>query len=324
MTNNHLLLADFLADTDIDSLRTLCLETHGVDIRGVYCLQTGRLVGTFDDFVLQFAIDEESADDDETLIDALMSRVVASMRPSPMLNRPDRVTLANLAAKYPVDILCYLINRLHSNRYLATHRDVDILEPYIARIRTHTQWSELAASGVDLKPWIHWLLELDSKRNLHDLTPPTGEFDRLGKWIVTKTGESLFRQITAESLPALLAVFEAWTCERIKEFDQRDKEAKAQEHWIRGNSLTQPAYVRSWIENPEFASKRAELLHKSKNKPLAAIKPKSEKTQKLDAKVSQFLHLLDDIIDGGSEPVTPAKPAPKLMTGAMLFRKKES
>lgn len=324
MTNNQTKLAAFFADTDIDSLRVKCLEVHGVDIRGVYCLHTGRMVGTFDDCILQFAIDEESSDNEDDLVDAMMSRVVASMRPSPMLNRPDRVTLLNLAERYPVDILCYLINRLHGNRYLATHRDIDILDPYIARIHTHTLWTELAASGVDLSPWIHWLLELDSKRNLHDLTPPTVERDRLGKWIITKTGVSLFQMIARDSLPALLAVFEAWTCERIKEFDQRDKEAKAQEHWIRGNSLAQPAYVRSWIENPEFASKRAELLHKSKNKPAGVAKPKSEKTQKLDAKVSQFLHLLDDIIDGGSEPATPAKPKTVLRTGAMLFKKKES
>lgn len=321
-------LAAFFADHDVESLRVLGLESHGIDIAGVYCQHTGRQVGTFDDFVIQFACDEESADDDEALVDALVTRCVASMRPSPMLNKPDRVTLLNMAEKFPVDILAFLVNRIHGNRWLATHRPAsdDILAPYIARIKTHQLWTALAGKGVDTRPWIHWLLELDAKRNLHDLTPPAIERDRTGKWIETKTGESLFYQIDESNHADLLAFFEKWTFERVKEFDARDREALAQEKWMRGNTMTQPAYARSWIENPEFASKRAEAAYKAKHKKESPAKPKSEKTKKLDAKVSQFLHLLDDIIDGGAEPTTPAKPGPVLRTGASLsfLKRKEA
>src|SRR4051812_44918908 len=108
MTDNITQLADFLADDDIESLANKVLAEYEIDIRGVYCLQTGRLVGRFDDFAIQFAIDEESSDDEEALIDGLISRVIASMRPTPMLNMPDRLTLANLSAKHPVDIFCFL------------------------------------------------------------------------------------------------------------------------------------------------------------------------------------------------------------------------
>ena len=322
--SNSSALADFFADTDVESLRALGLANHGIDIAGVYCLHTGRKVGTFDDFVIQFAADEESADDDEALVDALVTRAVAAMRPTPMLNKPDRVTLLNMAEKYPVDVLCYLIHRLHSNRYLATHRDPEILAPYIWRIHNHQRWSEMAASGVDTRPWIHWLLELDAKRNLHDLTPPTGEYNRTGKWIETKTGESLFMQINQPSAAEFLEIFERWTWERVKEFDTRDREALAQERWMRGNTMTQPAYARSWLENPQFASKRAELAAKAKKKGESPTKPKAEKTRKLDERVSKFLHLLDDIIDGDIETPTPKKAGPKLLTGGMLFKKKES
>lgn len=319
-------LSDFFADRDLADLRALGLANHGIDITAVYCLHTGRQVGTFDDFVIHFAIDEESAADDEALVDALVSRAVASMRPTPMLNRPDRVTLSNLAERFPVDILSFLVNRLHGNAWLATHRPSDILDPYIARIKTHSLWTELAGKGVDTRPWIHWLLELDAKRNLHDLTPPSVERDRLGKWIETTTGESLFSQITESNVGELLAFFEQWTFSRIKEFDARDKEALAQAQWMRGNRMTQPAYARSWIENPEFATKRAELAHKKKNKPESPARPKSEKTRKLDERVSKFLHLLDDIIDAGAPTESPKKAGPKLMTGASLsfLRKKES
>lgn len=326
MTNTSTLLADFFADADIDSLRVRGLDLLGVDIAGVYCLHTGRKVGTFDDDVIQFAIDEESADDDDALIEALVSRVVASMRPSPMLNRPDRITLLNMAEKFPVDVFAYLVNRLHSNRYLATHRNLEVLQPYVARIHLYSLAVQLAASGVDFKPWIHWLLELDAKRNLHDLTPPSVEKDRLGKWIETKLGESLFRQIGIDNHLELLKFFEAWTFERVKEFDRRDSEALAQDKWFRGNTMTQPAYARSWLENPQFASKRAELAHKAKGKDSKTklARPKSERTSKLDSRVNQFLHLLDNIIDSPVETAATQKSGPVLRTGANLFRKKES
>lgn len=324
MTDNSLALASFLADADIESLRALGMANHGIDISGVYCLHTGRKVGTFDDTVIQFAIDEESSDDDETLVDALVSRVVASMRPSPMLNRPDRITLLNLAERFPVDILSFLENRLHGNRQMVTQRNLDVLAPYFARIHAHARWTAIAASGVGLRPWIHNLLEIDAKRNLHDITAPLVEKDRLGKWIVTKTGEPLFSLITGENIGELLAVLDQWTFARIAEFEKRDQEALAQEKWMRGNQMTQPAYARSWLENPQFASKRAEASAKAKAKGAIPAKPKSEKAAKLDSKVSQFLHLLDDIMDGGQEPATPVKAGPVLRTGAMLFRKKES
>jgi hypothetical protein len=286
-------------------------------------LHTGRQVGTFDDFVIQFACDEESADDDETLVDALVTRVVASMRPSPMLNKPDRITLVNLAERFPVDIMAFLVNRLHSNRWLATRRNSAVLEPYIARIHAHKRWTAIANSGVDLRPWIHWLLELDAKRNLHDLTPPCIQLDRLNRWSIANTGDSLFYLVTADNANEMLAAFEKWTHSRIKEFDARDREAIMQEKWMRGNQLTQPAYVRSWMENPQFASKRAESSSRGKKESTA--RPKSEKASKLDAKVSQFLHLLDDIIEGGQQLVTPPKAGPVIRTGASLsFKRKES
>ena len=317
-------LSDFFADTDIESLRLRGLSEFNIDIAGVYCLHTGRKVGTFDDFVIQFAIDEELSQSDEDLIHSLFARVVASMRPTPMLNRPDRVTLLRLAEKFPVDILSYLVNRLHSNAYLATHRDPDFLAPYIARITTHQLWTELAAEGVSLTPWIHWLLELDAKRNLHELTPPTGEFDRLGKWIETKTGESLFRQINNSNFDALLAVFEIWTHRRVGEFNVRDSVALKQEQWMRGNSMTQTAYGRSWMKNPDIVAKR-EVMHR----PLRGtggtqVKPKKPLSQ-VEQKLQQFMHLLDGIIDSSSEsikPATVAKSKPAILTGGSLFQKK--
>lgn len=320
--DNQAALAAFLADTDLESIRQQVLADCEIDIFGVYCLNTGRLVGQFDEFVMQFAWDEESGESDEEKIDGLIARVVASMRPTPMLNMPDRLTLVSLAAKHPVDILCFLANRLNSNRYFHTNRSNETLAPYIDRIILHKRWSELANAGVDLRPWIHWLLELDAKRNLHDVSPLLIELDRLGRFIPTVRGKYIMQCVALENHVDLLAVFEKWAFEQLAEFDRRDKVATAQAHWMRGNTMSQPAYTRSWLENPEIANrKRAEEIKKAKRK---ATKPKSEKAQKLDERVQSFLGLLEGIMDGEIEtPKMQSKPA-KVLTGGMLFKKKES
>jgi hypothetical protein len=318
--DNQSALADFFADADIESLREQVLVDFNIDITGVYCLHTGRLVGRFDDFVIQFAI-EESDDDEDALADSLMSRVVASMRPTPMLNMPDRITLLNLAAKYPVDILCYLGNRLHGNRYLACNRSSETLAPYLGRIALHQQWSELALSGVDLRPWIHWLLELDSKCNLHDLTPIQMELDRLAKWIPTKAGKPLLHCVTPENAEELLKHFEKWAFERLGEYEERDRRATAQAAWTRGNTMAQPAFTRSWLENPEIANrKRADELKKEKAK---KSRPRSEAAIAMDAKVDKFLGLLDSILDGDIPTPTPPKPKARVLTGGMLNLKRK-
>lgn len=322
MTDFQSALADFMADTDVESLRQTALESTGVDICGVYCLHTGRKVGTFDDFVIQFAIDEESTEDEEELIDALIARVVASMRPTPMLNRPDRVTLLNLAAKHPIDILCYLANRLLSNRYMATTRNTDILDPYIARITLHSRWTDLHNSGVDLRPWIHWLLELDAKRNLHDVSPPQIALDSNNRWHLSAEGVSLFHLVTESNAAQLLEVFEKWTFNRLGEYDERDKQAEAQARWMRGNSMSQTAFTRSWLENPEIAQRKHAEAVKRRNKKSANPKATTSKAKKADKQMNQFMNLLDDVLEGKIEAPTPKK-GPKLLTGAMLFAKKK-
>ena len=321
MSDNQSQLAAFMADTDVESLRQQALEETEIDICGVYCLHTGRLVGRFDDFAIQFAIDEDSGDTEEEMIDGLIARVVASMRPTPMLNMPDRLTLTNLSAKYPVDILCFLANRLNGNKYFAANRSNEVLAPYIDRIILHKRWSELALKGVDLRPWIHWLLELDAKRNLHEVPPLLVDVDRLGKWISVNAGQFIMQKVTPDNNAELLALMETWAFGLLAEFDQRDKLATAQAQWMRGNSMTQTAFTRSWLENPEIANRKRMEELKKKNRP---ARPKSEKAQALDAKVSQFLGLLDGILDGTLDTPTPVKPKAKLLTGANLFKKKES
>jgi hypothetical protein len=299
-------LASFFADYDVAALRAKVLELEGIDIQGVYCLASGKRMGFFDESEILAAIDEIGTDDEESLIDDLLVRVVASMRPSPALNNPNRATIREMVSRRPVDAMAYLTNRLHGHRDLLTKRSEHSFQPLINRIAIHNQWSALQAAGLDLTPWIHWLLELDAKTNLHDIQCPGYGEHR----------QPLLSQVTLENHAELLAAFESWVFERLKEYDKRDKELLAQSRWIRGNTFARPAYVRSWLENPEIAKRKDDSRKKKSKVGRPATSPKQ---QKLNAETNEFLHLLEGILDGTIETAKPAqKPKPRVMTGGML------
>jgi hypothetical protein len=312
-------LKEFFADFDVQALRQKVLAERGVDIQGIYCLATGKLIGTLDESELRYAVDEIGIDDEEELMDDLIVRVVASMRPSITMNKPNRFTLRERMERTPVDVLAYLVNRLYGHRKLLTYRDGETsFQPLMDRISIHTRWTQLADAGLDLKPWIHWLLELDSKMNLHDIIAPKVTLDKSNQWALAVSGTPLFMLVTMDNAEALLKTFESWTFDRLIEYDKRDRSAIQEANWYRGNTHAQPAYTRSWLENPEIANrKHAEELKRKKAKAKAGRPVVSERTRKLNAEVDQFLHLLEGIIDGGIEVEAP-KPKPKVLTGGML------
>lgn len=299
-------LTAFFESYDVASLRAKVLEIEGIDIQGVYCLATGKRMGLFDESEILAAIDEIGTDDEESLIDDLLVRVVASMRPSPAMNMPNRATIREMASTRPVDAIAYLINRLNGHRDLLTKRSEHSFQPLIDRIATHVKWTALHAAGVDLTPWIHWLLELDAKMNLHDIQAPGyGEHK-----------QPLLTQVTVENQAELLAAFEAWVFERLKEYDKRDKEMLAQARWIRGNTFARQAYVRSWLENPEVARRKDEHKAKKKKAGRPATNPKK---QKLNEETNQFLYLLEGILDGTIETAPKTQPKkPKVLLGGQL------
>lgn len=304
------MLKEFFAEYDIESLRCKVLEEEGVDICGVYCLATGKEMGFYNHEEILFAIDEIGVDDEEALIDDLLVRVVASMRPSPALNMPNRFTIQQMVEKRPVDAFAYLANRLHGTRNLLTKRSETSFEPLLGRIVLHARWTKLHAAGVDLTPWTHWLLELDAKMNLHDIEAPGfGEHK-----------QPLLTQVTIDNQAEMLKAFESWVFDRLAAYDKRDSEMLKESNWIRGNSFTGSAYVRSWIENPEIANrKHAEQVKNRKKKASPGRKPTSARTQALNSEVDKFLHLLEGIMDGVTEtPPVPVKPKPRVLLGGML------
>lgn len=320
MNNLDILNSIDADESRLSTIAALAAEQF-IDIRGVYCLHTGKQIGTFNDSELEEAIFEEGDCDDDELLDAMLVRVVSSMRPSPAMNKPDNGTIREMAARRPDDALAYLLNRLYGSKQLLVNRGDNWFAPLLNRIRTHAVITHTKLVHFDA--YMHWLLELDSKLNLHEVTPPTFEKDRLGKWLVTKSGSQLI-DVFHEN--GVYEAFESWVFERLHEWDKRDSAALAQLKWANGNRLTSSAYVRSYLDNPEIANRKhaEEYARREKAKNAAPKKPVSEKTRKNNERLQSFLDLMNDVIDGKHEPVTATPKKNKVVLGGMLFAKKES
>lgn len=311
-------LKDFFAAYDIDSLRERILAEEHIDIQGVYCLHTGKRMGSYDADEILAAIEEIGTDDTDLLVDDLLVRVVASMRPSPALNMPNRQTLNQMVLTRPVDAFAYLANRLLGTRDLLVKRDDSRFGPLLGRIKLYAHWSALVAAGVDLTPWVHHMLEIDAKMNLHDVDGPAILEGEKG-WLLSKHGTPLLTLVTLENHEAMLKLFESWAFEQLALYDERDRRLLREGNWMRGNSLASPAFARSWLENPEIANRRhAEArAKKDKAKNRTGRPAVSEKTLRQNAEVQQFMHLLDAVFDGEIAAPTPVK-KPQVMTGGML------
>lgn len=285
---------------DFDDLKRSARELTGIEIDGLYCLHTGKLIGRFDRLEIQEAIFEEGDCDQEELIDSLIVRVVASMRPSPALNKPDMGTIREMSQRRPVDCLAYLVNRLYGNQNLLRYRTDDAFTILRARIEIHSRITALWKSGIDLAPFIHWLLEIDSKMNLHTVAPPT--FD-------------IFES---------LEQFENWVFGKLSEARILEAKALSEVNWHLGNRLTRAATIQSHLDNPDLVNRKMELM----KRPLRGTEGNHSKPVRKakESKVDQFMGLLDDIINkaGSASTTTVTHKRPKPMTAGMLFKKKES
>lgn len=331
MTDN--VLAQFFANDAIESKFSLsevakrAEQNFGFDIHNIYCLHTGKPIGRLFNEELEFALNDEASDDLDDLADAMAVRIVASMRPSPALNKPDAMTLQAYAARNPVDIMAYLVNRLHGSRDLLVKRNgTNSFQPLMQRITDYRRWQDMAAKGFDFKPWIHWLLELEVKMNLHDLKSPLVRQSRKGNWVSsTMDGESVFNALSIESNDQVFEVFQAWVFQQLGVYEDRYDAATKQQAWFRGNRMAATAYTRSWLDNPQIARRATDS--QPKNQPKSVGRPKTEATKKKDSKVSNALALLDGILGTvqASEPSAP-KPVtlPKLKLNLAKFKKSES
>jgi hypothetical protein len=223
---------------------------YGIDIHTMFDLHTGAPIGRIDSNVFHTALIDEGALDDsedgsvlsiEELSDSLLVRCMASMRPSPALNRPTTQTLKRLLESQPIVVVAYLLNRYRIKDWRTlTHRDDSWFETMLVRVDIWKHLSKLSADpdldAVErsLRVLAHWLLELDSKCNLHTLTPAVGWFEKF-------------------ALFATPLIVEA---DRLFQI---------------GNRMTSSAYIKSWFDHPDQNQRKVEIAGRIKGKSRQAL-----------------------------------------------------
>jgi hypothetical protein len=143
--------------------------SHGFSPLGLYCIATGKRIGTFDGADLDSLVGSWSGDDQ--LIDDVATRLLASMRPSIRWNVMREETLDEMRKTQPIDTLAYLLNRLFAAPEHRTQRFESRLESYRDRIRLHhylTHYADVDA----LTKILHMLIEVDAKAGLEQLIQP--------------------------------------------------------------------------------------------------------------------------------------------------------
>lgn len=285
MPNSQSFLDLLVTDDSLDDLFAIARANYSLTLDGIYCYHTGKLIGHFTHDELREAIYEEGDLDDESMVDALIVRVVNSMRPSPAFNRPDMGTIRETVQRRPIDALAYLLNRfLHPLTLKRTYDESH--SALLGRIQTY-QWC-MTLNAEQLRTFTHWLLALDSQFGLSTIEPPKGIAE-------------------PESIEQAVALIEKFAITRLNE---------VKDHYIRtetANSLTRGALIRSTLDNPEIANRKAAAAWAAKNKPGRTATPK--KVSKTQEKLNRFLGILDGVFEASQPaPVTP-KPV-KIITGS--------
>ena len=224
-------------------------------------LHTGAVIGTIHREVYFTALIDEGVLDDsedgstitiEVLADSLLVRCMASMRPSPALNRPTTQTLKRLLESQPIVVVAYLLNRYRVADWRSlTHRDDSWFDTMLTRVKIWNHLNTLCESpdsdAVErtLRLLAHWLLELDSKCNLHTLTPVNGWFDQF------------------------------FSCDSIEQFELFAKEfaliatpliVEADRLFAIGNRMASSAYIKSWFDHPDQNQRKVEIAGRIKGK----------------------------------------------------------
>lgn len=231
---------------------------YGLELLSIRDLHTGAPIGRIDDEVFHTALIDEGVLDDsedgstlsiEDLADALLVRSLASARPSPALNRPTTQSLKRLLESQPRVVIAYLLNRYHLTHWRKlNHRDDSWFDDILHRVKVWEKLGELAdCDEPDLtegafRDLAHWLLELDSKLNLHELTPPATLFP------------ALEAATTLADLRALIGEFELAIVPVLVEADRQ---------FSIGNRLASSAYFKSWFDNPALAERKVEIANKT-------------------------------------------------------------
>lgn len=231
-------------------------DDYGLDLLEVRDLHTGSPIGKIHQYEFHLALRDEGVLDDsedgsilsiEDLADALLVRSLASARPSPALNRPTTQSLKRLLESEPRIVVAYLLNRYHlSDWRKLNHRTDSWFNDILHRVKV---WEHLTGLMIREEPdeidrlfreLAHWLLELDSKCNLHTLTPPSGLFDAFHAASDANSFEAFVRLLESAAIPLIV---------------------EADKRFSIGNRMASSAFVKSWFDNPILVQRKVEVAN---------------------------------------------------------------
>lgn len=232
---------------------------YGLSLRDVRDLHTGCVIGTTHNHIWFTALRDEGVLDDsedgsvieiEELADSLLVRSLASARPSPALNRPTTRSLLRLLESDPLTVNAYLLNRYHLTHWRKlSHRDDSWFEDMLHRVKVWEKLERLTSDADtdaverSLRALAHWLLELDSKCNLHELTPPDTFFADFHALDNVDAFERFITDFEQHAIPILV---------------EADRLFKI------GNRMASSAYTKSWFDNPTLAERKVEIANKKR------------------------------------------------------------
>lgn len=253
----------------------------GIDPTQIYCLHTGRPIGTSHEFTELVDLLADESD----VTGAVVTRVLAAMKPSIRWQINTRVDwLEKMLKAYPVDTMCYLLGRL-----LTPTKEQKGLDSYqvnhLSRIKLYAC---VAAEYAALTPTLHesWssamlsLLTIEARANLLTQESPV---------TIEQLIEGRF------SVATVVGTLEAWCMKRVAFFDKSEADAK----FFSANPGARRAMMRQFWE----------------------VKPKAESTIKKEAKqreVNTLGAMLDELLSPGITATKPesqrpaATPAPKV------------
>lgn len=248
-----------------DTIAQGCIEKHGVDPGLIYCLVTGKPVGESYEYT---DLVNSLVGETDHLVDEVMLRVLASMRPSLRWNRMKIDTLNDMRVAAPIETMAYLLNRLLMPLASAKNSH-DFMSLHSNRIQLFAKLSESwdnhakeALDAVLLK-----LLEIESKLGL-----------------LTEESPITYAQLLDAERPleAILGRLTKWHEERVKWHEAQEREA------------------RFFAANPGARKAMASVFWETK--------PKSEATVKREAVQKDrnvFGAILDELLSPG---ITATKP----------------
>lgn len=274
----------------------ICVSNTGVNPSVVYCLQTGRPIGRFDDQIMIEIFDEipDAPDNDEEIMDDLLTRTLCSMRPSPGWNNLDRQSLNLYARTRPAETLSYLLIRLYEP---TNGLKVDFnrrLGLYHRRIQIYKMVEALATqSEIDLSDWLYMLVEIDAMYNLNSLPVPGN--DILLTLAALESERESKPETKSEAFEEFLSAWRKWHKGYYDSYEKRQKQAIRQDQWLKGNPLASSARLTMFM----------------------AAKPKSEATiireskAKLDNEMTNLLRSIMNKAAEGQVSQTPTVSQPK-------------